>query len=273
MKLLPTIWPPGLAKGIALAVLLTGGAVWLWAHVGHPPLATQGVTADPVKGLLTFSAKARQALDAQTAEVRRGAVEDRVSAPAVVVTHWTQHAFVTTRLVGKVAQVHVLPGRKMAAGQTLAEVESAELESLLLDLLDATNDAALSARNLEAVGDVVARGSVALKTLNESQSRHQQNLNAVEVARRKLLGPGCPTRPWSGCCTTATRKRTRGRSGPSWTTPTAACSRECSARRASACPRRSPDSSSRPRPWFATGPSATWWSKKVRGSTAGDTWW
>src|SRR5205085_8084594 len=134
------------------------------------------------------NAKARQALDVRTAEVRRGAVEDRVSAPAAVVTPWKQHAFVTTRLGGKVAKVHVLPGQKVAAGQTLAEVECIELESLLLDLFDAKNDAVLSARNLEAVGDVFARGSVAGKTFNESQSRHQQNLNALAVARRKLLG-------------------------------------------------------------------------------------
>src|SRR5262245_61003733 len=133
-------------KVAALAALLTAAAAWLWAHEGHAPLPTRGVTVDADRGQIFLSPETLEALQIQTAEVRRGPLDEHVLAPVTVAAPWQRHAFATSRLGGKVIRVHVKPGQPVAAGQPLADVESLELEDLQLELLDAHNKAGLAAK-------------------------------------------------------------------------------------------------------------------------------
>jgi RND family efflux transporter MFP subunit len=178
------------AAGLSLAVLLTTAVVWVWAHEGHQALPTRGVTVDIAKGSINLSPDSRAALGVQTAEATLQPVDERVLAPATVVAPWQRHAYGTTRLGGKIAAVHVKEGQQVRAGQPLADVESLELENLQLELRTAANDARLSAENLRQLESAGERGAVSEQHLLEARAKHQENLNAVELGRRKLLGLG-----------------------------------------------------------------------------------
>jgi membrane fusion protein, heavy metal efflux system len=180
----------GPAKLGAITVLLTAAVTWLWAHEGHLPLPTRGAVVDPDTGQVNLSPDARAALDVRTAEVRLEALPERLSTPATLVAPWHRRAFVTTRLAGKIAAVRVRAGDPVERGQALAEVESLGLENLQLELRTARNAERVSAREVRRLGEAYASGSVPDRDLEAARSRHQQDRNALEIARLKLLGLG-----------------------------------------------------------------------------------
>lgn len=183
----------------AVFLLGTAAATWLWAHEGHQPLASKGAQVDPANpDRLILSGEARSALDVQTGEVRSRFLDQKVLAYATLVTPWRQHAFVTSRFPGRITKLNARPGQKVSAGDTLAEVESLELKNLALELLKAQNDVELSGKILEQIEPLVQGGTVSAQRLLEARSKHQQNLNAVEVARSKWLSVGLSAEDLAG---------------------------------------------------------------------------
>jgi len=171
-----------------LVALLSLAVTVLLAHEGHAPLPTKGAQVDVEKGLVVLSKEAREALAVQTAEVQLRHVEDKVLAYATLVAPWEQHAFVSTRLPGRIAKLHVQPGQSVAAGQVLAEVEALELKSLQLELINAQNDVELSRKILRELEK--APGAVAGQRLVEAQAKRRQDQNVFDVARGKWLSLG-----------------------------------------------------------------------------------
>src|SRR5207249_7796019 len=102
-----------------------------------------GVLVEPDKGLIVLGPEAREALAVQTVEVAMHTFQERVTAPATLVAPWQAHAFAMSRLGGRVAAIHVRPGQAVQKGQLLAEVQSLELENLVLEMLTAHNEARL----------------------------------------------------------------------------------------------------------------------------------
>lgn len=179
-----------LAAGKALFLLLTAAAAWLWAHEGHAPLPSKGAQVDVAKGRVVLSREARAALDVQTAEVELRPVDEKMLAYATLAAPWQQHAYVTTRLPGRITRLYAKPGESVFAGQPLAEVQSLELENLQLELVNAENDLQLSAKVLEQQEEVGRSGAVAERGVQEMRSKHQENINALEIARSKWLSLG-----------------------------------------------------------------------------------
>jgi cobalt-zinc-cadmium efflux system membrane fusion protein len=179
-------------RAAALLVLFTIAAAWLWAHEGHQALPSRGTSVDEEKGLVVLGPQARTALDVEVAEVTAGTLDDEVAAPAAVVAPWQRHAYASTRLGGKVTALRVQPGQQVRKGETVAEVESLELEDLRRELLDAANDFHLSEKVLTRYEDMAARGNLSEQTLLQARSRHRQNRDALDVARLKLLLLGIP---------------------------------------------------------------------------------
>jgi len=175
------------AKTAMAVAFLTVAATWLWAHEGHLPLPTKGAQVDAVRGRINLSADARSALDVKTEEVRGLTADERLTLPVVLTAPWQGRAFVTTRLAGRVSAVLVQPGQVVSRGQALAEVQSVELENLQWELLQAANDARLSAQNLQQLSKGPAQGVVSETTINEARAKDQQDRNELEIARRKLL--------------------------------------------------------------------------------------
>jgi RND family efflux transporter MFP subunit len=180
------------AATAALAALLTVAAAWLWAHEGHQPLPTRGVSVDAERGLVTLGPEAAGALGVQVAEARAGGLEEQLAAQATVVAPWQRRAFASTRLGGTVTALHVRPGQEVKRGQVVAEVEGPELLDLQRELLDARAEERLSGSALKRLEGAAREGVVPEKTLRQIRTQHRQNVNALEIARRKLLGLGVP---------------------------------------------------------------------------------
>src|SRR5262249_22636233 len=118
--------PGATVAGLSLGALLTLGAAWLWAHEGHQSLPSRGASVDLDKGIVFLSAEARAALGIATADARSETLDETFVAPAAVEATWRGHAYASTKLSGKIVVLHVQPGQEVAAGQTLAEVQSLE---------------------------------------------------------------------------------------------------------------------------------------------------
>ncbi|MFO0842322.1 MAG: efflux RND transporter periplasmic adaptor subunit [Gemmataceae bacterium] len=186
--------PYAVARFGALVVLLSIAAAWLWAHEGHEPLPTRGAKtiknkANQVVGVI-LSKEARDSLGLETAKAEERALERRVLAYASLATPWQGHAFATSRLQGRIEKLHVQAGESVAAGQVLADVRSVELENLQLELLTARTESRLSAKLAATAAESHQRGSISEQSLLDATAKHQQNLNAVEVAKSKWFSLG-----------------------------------------------------------------------------------
>jgi membrane fusion protein, heavy metal efflux system len=154
-------------------------------HEGHAPLPTRGAQVDVAQGLVTLSSEARASLDVQTEEIGLAVIEDDVLAYASIVAPWQKHAFVTSRISGRITSLLVKPGQQVSVGETLAEVESPELYDLQLALLNAWADVQLSDKLLRQT-ETIAGSAVPGRRLQEAESKHSENLSNLAIARRKL---------------------------------------------------------------------------------------
>ena len=160
------------------------------AHEGHAPLPAKGVLVDVAAGRLVLTPDAHKALGVQTAEAVPRPRTEQVLAYVTLQAPWNRHAFVTTQIEGRIAELHVRPGQRVEVGAILCQVQSPELETLQLDLLNAENERRLSERTLAQSEPLAKQGVVAAQQVIEQRSRHRTNENAVRVARAKLLGLG-----------------------------------------------------------------------------------
>jgi RND family efflux transporter MFP subunit len=140
---------------------------------------------DVAKGQLVLSREARETLDVQTGEVELRPVQGRILAYATLVAPWTQHAYATTRLAGRISRLSVSPGQFVTAGQPLAEVESVDLQTLRLELLNAQNDVRLSTKIVTELAPAIQKGAVPEQRLIEAETKYRQDLNALEIAKSK----------------------------------------------------------------------------------------
>ena len=135
---------------VLLLLLLVIEATLAFGHEGHQPLPTKGVQIDLKTGQLTLSRAAREVLDVKSVEVQTRDVAGSVRAYATVVAPWTRHAYVTSRLPGRIVKLPVRPGDYVEVGQVLAELDSLDLHSLRLDYQKTQNELDLSGKLLEA---------------------------------------------------------------------------------------------------------------------------
>ncbi len=164
-------------------------SVSAYAHEGHAPLPTKGVEVNVEKGTILLTKESRDALGLQTAEVTTTVDEQRLLAYARLVAPWDQNAVVAAQIPGRIVAIDVQPGEWVEAGQALAEIESFELETLQFDLVKARLAVELSEKLLahyqELAGESVEAGQ-----LQQATATHVENLNALSVAKLKLLNLG-----------------------------------------------------------------------------------
>ena len=180
------------SRWLSLAAVATVGVAAVFAHEGHAPLPTRGAQADAEKGTLLLTADARAGVDVDTAVVELGSVEEKVPAYATVVAPWRNHAFATAKVPGRIVRVSVTPGQVVKAGDTIAEVESLEIDTLQLDVLAARNDIALSEKLVAELTRSADAGAVAGQLVLDAETRLARNRNALDLARSKWLGLGLP---------------------------------------------------------------------------------
>lgn len=158
-----------------------------FGHEGHQPLPTKGVQIDLKAGHLTLSRAAREVLDVKSVVIQAQDVTEKVRAYATAVAPWKRHAYVTSRLAGRIVKLHVRPGDAVEPGQQLAELESLELLTLSLDYQKAKTDLELSTRILETMAPAAQSGAVSGQKLIETQNSRRQNQTALDVLRAKAF--------------------------------------------------------------------------------------
>lgn len=159
-------------------------------HEGHKPLPANGVEVDVAQGTITLSVKAHRSLGLQTAVVAPDVIEDKALAYATLVTPWQQQHFVGSQLPGRIAVLHVVTGEAVEPGRLLAEIVSPELQAVELALRNAVNALALSTRQAARLRGLFQNQAVPERELIEANSQYQQDKNAVQIARSKLLSLG-----------------------------------------------------------------------------------
>ena len=175
---------------LSFFLLLTVAATWVWAHEGHAPLPTRGVQVDLAKGTIIMTKATRDALDLQTAPLAKQPVEERLLAYVTLVAPWRSHAFVTSRLSGRIESLLVKPGQVVQAGQAVALVHSTELENLQAELLNAHQALQLSSKVLAEVQTLQKENIASPWELLERQTRQRENQSAVDITRSKLRNVG-----------------------------------------------------------------------------------
>lgn len=158
------------------------------AHEGHAALPSTGAMIDGNQLLL--SEAARKAIGMETGKVTLADLHDVLRLNARVELPWKQHAMVTTLIPGRIAAVLVKPGEMVVAGQELARVESLELESLQLQMLQAAEEVKLNRKLVERQAFLADRGAITGASLLETQTQLQQATAQWQIAIRKLRAMG-----------------------------------------------------------------------------------
>jgi membrane fusion protein, heavy metal efflux system len=174
---------PVLAAGTTLAML--GRAV---AHENHAPLPTKGVTI--AGDTIMLSDKAREAIGLTTAKVQLSDIHRNITVNARIEIPWHAQAMITSLVPGKIDKVLVRPGEAVTAGQELARLVSADLETLQSSLLQAQAEAELARKLVEQRRVLEKDGVIAGKVLAESEAGLAEKSAAVEIGRQKLTAVG-----------------------------------------------------------------------------------
>ena len=140
-------------------------------------------TAGPLVTLTTVE-RANVGLKTVAAEVRT--LEDVRRLPGVMKAAPDRMAFVTSRTPGKIVAIHAALGARVRKGTDVIEVQSAEVEKLETDLLQAENRLRLAQAEADRARAIVEKGIGARKELTTAESQLQGVKNEIEGLMRQL---------------------------------------------------------------------------------------
>ncbi|MCF7961099.1 MAG: efflux RND transporter periplasmic adaptor subunit [Pirellula sp.] len=155
------------------------------AHEGHHPLPTRGIEVNVARGRLILTKAARKTLDVQTVEAESKELPQTLNAYGSIVMPWDRHAVIASPLTGRIVDLKVSPGETVSEGQVLAEMESPELEQLILELRAAQGDLLLSSQLVESVGQASRSGAIPAVRFIEAKLKQDQDKTSVELASVK----------------------------------------------------------------------------------------
>jgi len=98
-----------------------------------------------------------------------------------------RQAVVTSSLEGRVRRIHAQPSQQVAAGDVLVEVDSLQLRSVQLELLQTWTQARLADKMLRRLESLSESGSAPKRQLWERQSELQTLRQRAEAYKRQLL--------------------------------------------------------------------------------------
>ncbi len=155
------------------------------AHEGHRPLPTRGMEVNVETGSMILTKSARETLDVKTVEAEAKVLPRTLNAYGSIVMPWDRHAVIASPLTGRIVDLKVSPGETVTAGQVLAEMESPELEQLILELRAAQADLLLSSKLVENIGQATRSGAIPAVRLIEAKLKQDQDTTVVELASVK----------------------------------------------------------------------------------------
>jgi cobalt-zinc-cadmium efflux system membrane fusion protein len=139
-----------------------------------------------------LSTDERQNIGLKTVVADLRPIESVIRVAGVVKAHPDREAQVSSRVSGKIASLSARVGDGVSKGQRLAEVQSAEIQKLQVELLQAENKLVLHTAELERVQRLVESKIAAQKELFAAQNQHQAGLNEIEGLERQLVLLGLP---------------------------------------------------------------------------------
>lgn len=151
----------------------------------HGPLkeATAGLKLSPEE-------KANIGLKTVVADLRP--IENVIRISGVVKPHPDKEAQVSSRVSGKIAALFFQVGDTVQRGQRLAEIQSAEIQKLQVELIQAENKLVLHKAELDRIQRLVESKIAAQKELIAAQNQHQTVLNEIDGLTQQLILLGLP---------------------------------------------------------------------------------
>lgn len=119
-------------------------------------------------------------------------IENVIHISGVVKPHPDKEAQVSSRVSGKVVGLSFKVGDTVQRGQRLAEIQSAEIQKLQVDLIQAENKLILHKAELDRIQRLVASKIAAQKELIAAQNQHQADLNEIDGLTQQLILLGLP---------------------------------------------------------------------------------
>jgi len=139
---------------------------------------------------LSSEEKTNIGLKTVTADLRP--IENVIRVAGVVKAHPDKEAQVSSRVSGKIAGISAKVGDGVSKGQRLAEVQSAEIQKLQVELIQAENKLILHKAELDRIQRLVESKIAAQKELIAAQNQHQAGLNEIEGLAQQLVLLGLP---------------------------------------------------------------------------------
>jgi cobalt-zinc-cadmium efflux system membrane fusion protein len=110
----------------------------------------------------------------------------------IVKPHPDKEAQVSSRVSGKVVGLFATVGEPVQEGQPLAEVQSAEIQKLQVDLIQAENKLTLAKAEMDRVQSLVEVKISAKKELIAAQNQRQAIASEIDGLRQQLILLGLP---------------------------------------------------------------------------------
>jgi len=153
-------------------------------HAGNKPPGHDESGKKPSGLTLTADQKANIGLKTVTADLRP--IENVIRVAGVVRPHPDREAQVSSRVSGKVVGLFFKVGDAIQRGQRLAEVQSAEIQKVQVDLMQAENKLTLAKAELERIQNLVESKIAARKELIAAQNQHQSIVNEIQGLEQQL---------------------------------------------------------------------------------------
>lgn len=119
-------------------------------------------------------------------------IENVIRISGVVKPHPDKEAQVSSRVSGKIVGLYFKVGDAVQRGQRLAEIQSAEIQKLQVDLIQAENKLILHKAELDRIQKLVESKIAAQKELIAAQNQHQTDINEIEGLTQQLILLGLP---------------------------------------------------------------------------------
>jgi len=145
-----------------------------------------------VQGVLEVPEEVRRNIGLRTEEVLPRVLDEVTAGVAVVDLPPGRRACLSPRLPGKVASVRARVGDAVAAGDTLAEIESLEVEALSLDLITASLRLDLLRSSRERTAKLALAGIPAGREALAAESAVLEQETVAQSLTRRLLSLGVP---------------------------------------------------------------------------------
>ncbi len=141
---------------------------------------------------LKLSPEEMQNIGLKTVAADLRPIETVVRATGIVKPHPDREAQVSSRVSGKVVGLFANTGDAVRKGQRLAEVQSAEIQKIQVDLIQAENKLVLAKAELERMQTLFESKIAAKKELIAAQNQHQTVLNEIDGLSHQLILLGLP---------------------------------------------------------------------------------